>query len=147
MEYKQPRQTSREPYWACFLQTPSLSPWSASHIVQTSINLKSLENVTLTSIVPRLNKRLQSRQRNKRIHQLSQALSNTYLDHSILMGYNANLSHETSTKRTCARWNRTTGPPGPPRFEALTHHQAGSCTQKGSSMTSGDHNPCCVKSM
>ena len=29
---------------------------------------------------------------------------------------------------TCARWNWTTGPLSPPRFEALTHHQAGSCT-------------------
>jgi hypothetical protein len=30
--------------------------------------------------------------------------------------------------RTCARLNRTTTPLGVPRFEALTHHQAGSCT-------------------
>ena len=29
---------------------------------------------------------------------------------------------------TCARWNRTTGPLSPYRFEACTHHQAGSCT-------------------
>jgi hypothetical protein len=29
----------------------------------------------------------------------------------------------------CARWNRTTGPLGPYRFEACTHHRAGSCTQ------------------
>ena len=29
---------------------------------------------------------------------------------------------------TCARLNRTTTPLGVPRFEALTHHQAGSCT-------------------
>ena len=35
-----------------------------------------------------------------------------------------------SVSRTCARLNRTTTPLGVPRFEALTHHQAGSCTQK-----------------
>jgi len=27
-----------------------------------------------------------------------------------------------------ARWNQTTGQPSPNRFEACTHHQAGSCT-------------------
>ena len=33
-----------------------------------------------------------------------------------------------SVSRTCARLNRTTTPLSVPRFEALTHHQAGSCT-------------------
>ena len=28
----------------------------------------------------------------------------------------------------CARWNRTTGPLSPYRFEACTHYQARSCT-------------------
>ena len=31
-------------------------------------------------------------------------------------------------KYSCARLNRTTGPPSPLRFEALPHHQAWSCT-------------------
>ena len=42
--------------------------------------------------------------------------------------------HSTSTQRysipnfSCARLNRTATPLSVPRFEALTHHQAGSCT-------------------
>ena len=31
-------------------------------------------------------------------------------------------------RHTCARLNRTTGPPSPHRFEACTQHQPGSCT-------------------
>ena len=37
-----------------------------------------------------------------------------------------------SIRYTCARWNWTTSPLRLYRFEAGTHHQAGSCTQKDS---------------
>ncbi len=36
---------------------------------------------------------------------------------------------QKATAPMCARWNQTTGPLGPYRFEACTHHLVGLCTQ------------------
>ena len=69
---------------------------------------------------------LDGRKDNKRISFIL-ILSGT--KHIILHTHQLNPQHLRSQEQiTCTRWNRTTGPLSPYRFEACTHHQAGSCT-------------------